>query len=139
MSKTEGHAGEVSHLAFGPNGKWLASAAWDGIRFWDVPTAKPLREIATGQGGSFSLFALSRDGKLLISQDYKGAIHRWDANTGKALPPYPVPELNLPKSAAIAVVVSSDGSMLLARSYTAEPPWRLDKLVRSWDLATGKE
>ena len=83
LHRLEGHQGQVNGLALSPDGKTLASAAWDGaLRLWDVETGAALREL-TGHESSVSDVAFSPDGTTLYSASADGTIRAWDVETGE--------------------------------------------------------
>jgi WD40 repeat protein len=73
-----GHAGLVDALTFTPDGRFLASGAWDKtVRFWDVETG---RETAAHDWeiGQVRTLAFSPDGSLGAAAGDRGAIVLWD-------------------------------------------------------------
>src|SRR2546429_3629670 len=89
-----GHSAGISSVAFSPDGKILASGAFDGIiKLWDVQSGKELRTLL-GRSGLFGaewfspshyLLSFSQDGKTLASISGGGTIKIWDVESGKAL------------------------------------------------------
>ena len=50
LATLKGHTGEVSSVAFAPDGKTLATGSWDQtVKVWDITTGK---ELATLKGHS---------------------------------------------------------------------------------------
>jgi WD40 repeat protein len=89
------HGGTVTHVAFSPNGKILASTGQDWlIRLWDPASGKEVRRL----GGGVQAMALSANGALVAAAckdrpapprqpgDKEDNVHLWEAATGKAIP-----------------------------------------------------
>jgi WD40 repeat protein/serine/threonine protein kinase len=139
----EGHTGGVLSVVYGPNGRRLASAAWDGrkrateVRVWDAHTGKVFLTL----NGAGSIVAYSPDGKRLASAasdawaKETAAVKVWDAQTGQ--------ELLIckgPTGGVVSVAFSPDGKLLACgsanwdaakRAYIGE--------VKLWDARTGQE
>jgi hypothetical protein len=78
------HGSLVSRVAVAPDGKWLASACWDGTaRLWEVKTGREIRTLEMGQ--TVLGLAISPDGRRIYAGDECGEIRAWDAATGSAL------------------------------------------------------
>jgi cytochrome c len=81
-AKLEGHKGQVNALAVSSDGRFLASASWDGlVGLWDVSTGQLLYMMA-GHESSVSDVAFSPDGELVFSASADGTIRNWDVETG---------------------------------------------------------
>jgi WD40 repeat protein len=73
----EGHKGRINGVAFSPDGKWIASASWDGtIGLWQ-PNGRNIRFLR-GHNGVVWDVAFSRDGRTLASSADDGTIKLWD-------------------------------------------------------------
>ncbi|MFK8035021.1 MAG: c-type cytochrome [Hyphomicrobiales bacterium] len=82
LQRLEGHKGKVLSVKVSPDGKLIASAAWDrraGI--WDAASGKLLHWM-DGHRGSVNDVAFSTDGTLLYSASHDGTVRSWSAETG---------------------------------------------------------
>jgi WD40 repeat protein/serine/threonine protein kinase len=126
------HSGEVTAVAFSPDGQRLASASFFGIvTLWNVQTG---RQILTFRAHRCRIdhVAFSPDGKQLASapSDYRtkadADVKIWDAQTGQeAL------TLRGHVGLVVSVAFTPDGRRLASAGG--------DGTVKLWDLATGQE
>src|SRR5262249_50710156 len=79
------HTNAVKSVAFGPDGKTLASGSYDGvIRLWEVSSGKSLNALY-GHNHWVTSVAFSPDGRVLASGSYEGVINLWDSQIGACL------------------------------------------------------
>ncbi|MFE2284437.1 WD40 repeat domain-containing serine/threonine protein kinase [Streptomyces sp. NPDC059443] len=110
VARLAGHTNEITSLAFGPDGKTLASGSDDHtVRLWDVATG---RTITTYRGHTDNVMSLahSPDGKTLYSGGFDKTLRRWDLRTGK--PMSLVASYNGEYDYVCSLAVSPDGETL---------------------------
>src|SRR5262249_9593066 len=77
-----GHRGEVTAIAFSPNGEQLATASWDKpVRLWDVITGQE-RATLRGHAGVVDAVAFAPDGQALASASWDKTVKVWDLAGG---------------------------------------------------------
>ena len=122
----QGHAYQVTAVAFSPDGKTLVSASLDRkIKLWDATTMK---NTATFKGHVNGILAVvfSHDGKTLASADSDGKIKLWNVASGKN-----TATINAHEERAESLAFSPDDKTLASASYS-------DTTIKLWDVATGK-
>ena len=117
----KGHTSSVDALAVSPDGKTIASAAYD-VRLWDAATGKQGLQLPVTNA---STLAFSPDGKTLAVGARDGKLTTWDVATGK-----PAVKFEGHTNQITSLAFSPDGKMLASASE--------DKSLKLWDVATGK-
>src|SRR5271166_4934539 len=119
------HEGQVSAVAWSPDGKTLASGSSDQtVKLWDLATGKLF---ATLQGHTETVYSVawSPDGKTVASGSFDKTVKLWESATGKLLA-----TLQGHTGEVESVAWSPDGKILASGSR--------DETVRLWESVTGK-
>jgi WD40 repeat protein len=121
LRRFEGHRGEVTALAFLPNGRSFLSASHDGtLRLWDVNSGKEQRRFEH-RGGAYDV-AVSPDGHRALSAGFSDRrVRLWDLGDGGELHHFEGHQ-----AAVLGVAFSPDGRKALScdANYTVRL-WRL--------------
>jgi WD40 repeat protein/cellulose biosynthesis protein BcsQ len=127
----EGHRGNLTAIAFTPDGERLITASWDGtIKFWDIVSGK-LSLTLTGHDGAVSSIAVGpadvdRKAVLVASGGQDKSVRLWgvfdDSSESQSLTGH---------AAAVSAVALSPDSR-----YIASGSW--DKSIKIWDVETGQ-
>ncbi len=120
-----GHRGELTAVAYAPEGGELATAGADGkLMLWDSREGVHLRTLE-GHEGKATGVVFHPDGKQLISCGEDGAIRVWGRQKGDLLR-----KLEGHAGAVTSLAVSPDGRWLASGGA--------DRMVRLWDLSGGE-
>jgi WD40 repeat protein len=85
MARLENRSGDISRLAFSPDGTRLASAGRDWpILIWTV-SGQRVELALNGHTASVNSLAYSGDGKTLISASDDGSVRLWNTGSGQAI------------------------------------------------------
>ncbi len=126
------YSGDVSSVAFSPDGKLLASASDSDttVRLWNVATGKLLRTLngpikVNDIYSYIDSVAFSPNGKLLASGSADGTVRLWETTSGRLLQ-----ILGNDADNVTSVAFSPDGKTLAAGNYSSN--------THLWDVASGK-
>ena len=121
----EGHTGDVTTVAFSPDGATLAGGDTDNtIRLWNV-AARQHRTALTGHTGTVTALTFSKDGTMLVSGSRDNTIRLWNTTTERHLD-----TLEGHESDVIALAFSSDGAALASGDTSG--------ITRLWAGDTGQ-
>lgn len=77
--------GEVTALAFTPDGETLVSGSYDRtVRVWNWQTGEQIHSLA-GHENWVTCLALSLDGKIIVSGSWDGTVKLYDLETGELI------------------------------------------------------
>jgi HEAT repeat protein len=131
-------APSVTKASFSPNGRRFFTDGLDGLRVWDVATARGTQRRISAPGGvRYSVVlptGFSSDGRLALSQTYKASfsLSLWEVESGKE-----VRQLNL--GDVQPLTVSGDGTLLAGNGPPGEIHlFRLPSGEAVRTLATGR-
>lgn len=127
LKSFEGHTDACYGIALSPDGKLLATGAYDQkIRLWDSQTGTELKMLK-GHNGSVNALAFRPDGKVLASASSDRTVKLWSVPEGARLDTFsqPLKEQN-------AIVFSLNGQQLFGVG--------MDSRIRVWQIsASAKE
>jgi WD40 repeat protein len=119
------HRERIWALAFGNQGKTLASGSWDGdLKLWDTESRKLTRTFQTGAG--ITGVAFSGDGRTLISGHTDGRLRLWNLVVNEL-----VASLAAHEGMVQGITMSPDGRQLVSSGS--------DGTVRLWTAPTLQE
>ena len=78
-----GHTGDVTKVAFSPDGKQVISGSWDNaIRVWNVETGKQT-DTVKGRPAVVTSVAFSANGKQIVIAGSNNSLRIWSAKSGE--------------------------------------------------------
>ncbi|WP_425405345.1 c-type cytochrome [Hwanghaeella sp.] len=127
LATIEAHSKKAVSVAASPDGRLIATGAWDRLaKVWDATTGKEIRSF-DGHRASVNVVAFTGDSKFVLSGGYGGHVWLWPVDPAGG-------EARLIASTGFPVndmAVSGDGKVLVVGAA--------DGKVRAFDLSDGSE
>jgi WD40 repeat protein len=122
----EDHKDTVMAVAVFPNKRRMVTGSEDKtLCLWDLETGVVLKKMKGHSSGVLGL-AVSRDGQIIASSDYKGEIIAWHGETGESL----TQPIKAHSDQILSLDFSPDGAVLATGSH--------DKTTKFWCTKTGQ-
>lgn len=141
-TRSAGHIGPVNAVAFAPDGRSLASTGSDGtLRVWN--RAKGKHKVHKVRLGAGCPLAYAPDGQLLTLGAGLGTLALRDADSGKAVREFAIPQKAQLTSDVFVARLSDNDKILLTIGHLEMPisgrfNFEQRELLIGWDFATGK-
>ena len=130
-ARTLRHGYPLLIARFTPDGKRIVTAAYDKVVVWEAASGRELFTIkghSTGRGSIAGIqsFALSLNGKWIVTGSWDSTAKVWDATNGRALL-----TLKGHRGQVTSVAISQDGRTIVTGS--------VDDTAKIWEAASGRE
>lgn len=126
LRRFTGHASDIAHACFTPDGARVLTASYDGTaRVWETRTGTALHTLV-GHTSSVGRLAVSPDGRHALTGSYDGTARVWDIASGAELRVIACSTVGIS-----AAAYAPDGRTFASGGR--------DEYVRLWDAGTGRE
>jgi RNA polymerase sigma factor (sigma-70 family) len=140
IASGNGHESRLDFLAVAPDGRSLLTHAEDSsVRHWDLNTSQERTQVRLPSW--VRNLAATPHGRAVAFGGDNDMIHLWDAATGKEIRTFRPAGPDKPgrRGGEGGLAFSPDGTILAAKENPSPSKDIEPKIVRFWDVASGKE